>query len=760
MTVADARLAGIVEDALGSGRETLLEPEGFELLNALGVASPAHRFVRDADEVAALDLAPLGRRIVVKVVSRELPHRSDVGALATVPAEPDRVAAAVRALADRFRDLPVAGFTLQRYVAHTRSLGGELLLGLRQTDDFGPVVAVGPGGVHAESFVRALRPDAGVALFVDPEAPLDAIAATLARRPVTRIAGGLGRDGRRLVSLAVLAGLVRRLLRFGASPSGRRIAELEVNPLALTAAGPVALDVLARLGHVAPSGVPPRPLAKLRHLLEPRTIAVVGVSGAANPGRLVLRNLLREGFPADRLYVVKPGMERIDGVRCVPTLAALPEAVDLCVVAVQAAAVPALLAQAIAGRRTESLIVIPGGLGERDGSEALERDIRLQLATVRQTPWGGPILNGGNCLGVRSAPGGYDTTFIPVHKLPRAGSPPAPVAILAQSGALAVARWSRMTGADPRYVVSVGNQTDLTVGDYLAYLKDDPAVRLFACYVEGFRPLDGRRWLDAAAAIVADGRTVLLYRGARTPAGARAGASHTAAVAGDYVVTRELAREVGVVVADTLEEFDDLVRLGAALAERPAAGTRLGVVSNAGFECVTAGDAPPPLTLAALGPGTIARLEGVLATARLEDVVLVRNPVDLTPTMGDAGFEDAVRALLDDDGVDLAVVGCVPLTAALQTLPRADDHPEDLRGHDAIGPRLGRVWRDGGKPWVAVVDAGHRYDALAAQLEREGIPTFPTMDRALRALAGWSAASRRATPGTHTTFQSAGMDAW
>jgi acyl-CoA synthetase (NDP forming) len=759
--VESARITEIIEHALAEGRATLHESDGLDVLDALGVRTPGRRLVRHGAELESVDFRMLGDPLVLKVVSSHLPHKTDFGGVAVVPGTTPAVSAAMADMARRLAGIPFDGFSLSQFVDHPADLGAELLVGLRRTEEFGPVVGIGAGGIHAESLARALRPEARLALFADPRAPLDRIVARLARHPITRIAGGLERGGRRFVALEVLAEFIVRLLRLAQSPAGRRISELEINPLALAPCGPVALDVLVRVRRPERPVSSRRPLEKLEHLLAPRTIALVGVSEApTKPGRLILQNLLRGGFPPERLWVVKPGADQVEGVRCVPTLAALPECVDLLVVAVAAARAPALLAEVIATRKAESLIVIPGGLGEREGTETLERELRARLAAARQTPWRGPVLNGGNCLGVRSAPGGYDTTFIPEHKMPRPSGDAAPVAILAQSGAFAFARWSRMPSLNPRYLVSVGNQTDLTLGDYLTYLRGDPAVRLFACYVEGFRPLDGRQWLDAAAAIVAEGRSVLLFRNARTPAGVRVGTSHTAAVAGDYAVLRELARDAGVVVAETLEDFDDFLRLHAAFADRLPAGTRLGAVSNAGFECVAAGDAPAPLLLAPLGPGTRARLEGLLAAARLEDIVQVRHPMDVTPTMPDAGFAEAVRAVLEDKAVDIGVVGAVPLTAALQTLPPGPGHREDCGGVEALAALLGRIRRDVAKPWAAVVDAGTRYDPLVARLEDEGIPTFRTMDHALRALAVFAAEAARGATRAQPDLHTAGTDAW
>ena len=136
-----------------------------------------------------------------------------------------------------------------------------------------------------------------------------------------------------------------------------------------------------------------------------------------------------------------------------------------------------------------------------------------------------------------------------------------PVALISQSGAFGLAKADRLAGINPKYNITLGNQMDLTVGDYLAYLKDDAEVEVFAVYVEGFAPLDGVKFLKAAEEIVARGKTVVLYRAGRTPAGAKASSSHTASIAGDYAVTRALARHAGVVVAESLADFEDLTRL-------------------------------------------------------------------------------------------------------------------------------------------------------------------------------------------------------
>ena len=164
---------------------------------------------------------------------------------------------------------------------------------------------------------------------------------------------------------------------------------------------------------------------------------------------------------------------------------------DLFILAISAAQTPQAITDIVEGRKAESIIVIPGGLEEKSGTEAIVGRMREALASARASAWQGPLINGGNCLGIRSLPGRYDTMFIPEYKLPVPSGQVSPVAFVSQSGAFAVSRMSKLGRLNPKYAITLGNQMDLTIGDYLAYLKDDPAIEVFAVYVEGFTHLDG-----------------------------------------------------------------------------------------------------------------------------------------------------------------------------------------------------------------------------------------------------------------------------
>ncbi len=729
-TLSDTARA-ILRRAGGRQGAALPDNEAFDLAEALGFAVPRRLFAPDAAAIAGLDLDALpGDRVVIKAVAPGLVHKTDAGAVVVVDRNRKAVAAAAADMAARLGGDDAAGFLLCELVPHETALGGELLLSLRWSAAHGPLVTLAPGGIQAE--LLAERLDGGrAAAVLSPTLDFAAQLGVLDRKTLPQLLERGFRGRPSPLGPNGLRRLLENALRLAAELLPDPLMELEINPLALTGSGPVALDVLARPTTEPCREEPGRPLHKLDNLLRPSSIAVVGVSSGMNPGRIILRNVLASGFDPANVTVVKPGTNRLDGVRCVPEIAALPGRVDLLVVALEAARIPGLVDDVLAGQSAESLILIPGGLGERSGSEPAAERLRVSLAAARRTPWGGPLINGGNCLGVRSLPGRYDTTFIPDEKLPRPRTAETPLAVISQSGAFAVSRASRLTSLNPRYLISVGNQLDLTVGDYLSHLDGAPDLDVYACYVEGFRPLDGRRWLAAAASIAARGGSVVLYQAGRTRAGAAAAASHTASMAGGWQATRELAEAAGALVADELADFEDLTRLSCLLHGRRL-GPRLGALSNAGFECVAAADSAGSFELAELSATTNERLDGLFRRLRLDAVVGARNPLDVTPIADDAAFAAAAELVIGDPSVDVALVGCVPLTGALRTLPAAGE--DGLAGAESVASRLGRLWADTDKAWVAVVDAGPLYDAFAYRLEELGIPTFRSADRALRLL--------------------------
>jgi acyl-CoA synthetase (NDP forming) len=738
------RIDDFLEAAHSRGVARLTEPEALGILEAAGVPVPFFAVVETNGPPfpEGFDLRRFpGDRVVVKVVSRSIPHKSSMGGVRIVPRTEKALGAAIQAMGDAVGRHRIEGLLIAEYVPHEAGFGREILLGINWSHDCGPILTVGPGGGEAEHLGRVLRPDSGAAVWAaDRElAPPDDLRRSLERLsvagPLDRMDRAAGRSQGH--SLERLAESADRLLRLARRWMPSPLRELEINPLVCRPdGGLVALDALGLLGPPPVPPPPPRRATGLGALLEPREIALIGVSRGTNPGRVILRNTLAEGFPRDRVIVVKPGEEEIDGCRCVPDLASLPRPVDLLVVAVAAPEAARLVAMAAAENLCRSIILIPGGFEEKEGAEGPAGALERALAAARARPDGGPLINGGNCLGIRSIPGRYDTLFIPEDRLPRNRGTPVPLALVGQSGAHAVALLSRLPWLNPRFTVTLGNQVDLTAGDFLEALVHRDDVRLVGAYIEGFRPLDGLRFFRASRRLAARGGSVILYKAARTPPGIEAGRSHTASISGDFEVARGLSRQAGVVFAETLRDFEDLVGLFVRLDGRRPAGRRLAVLSNAGFECVAAADRLGGFELANYSPPLRRELQRTLASRGIESIVNVRNPLDLTPMADGATYEAVIRSLLLAPEVDSMVVGCVPMTPSLEV----GVHPGGDPAPGSLADVMSRLWAESTKPWLCVVDAGAAYNPLAEALERRGVPVLRKMDHALGMLNLWRAA--------------------
>ncbi len=383
-------------------------------------------------------------------------------------------------------------------------------------------------------------------------------------------------------------------------------------------------------------------------------------------------------------------------------------------------------------RLAESVILISGGFAETVQGRDRETRLRKILTASHQTPDGGMVVNGGNCLGIYSRVGGYNTFFLPPYKVDFKEARGENVALISQSGAYLVSQASNFEKTiRPRYAISFGNQIDLTVTDYLEYLKDDPEVDVYAVYLEGFRPYRGRRFLEVAEEIVQSGRAVIMFKAGRTAEGSAAASSHTAAISGDYGVATEVLRQVGVVNCQTLNQFEDYLKTFSFLRDKPPVGRRVSIISNAGFECTVAADQLCDLKLASFTDETRQRMESVMPS----EIVAVRNPIDSTPGMPTEKFLTLVQAAADDENTDCVIASPLPCTPFLNTLPASEEHDEDITREDSIPSGLIRIAHSTNKPMIICVDSGRLYDPMVRQMEMAGLPVFRRIDRATRALS-------------------------
>jgi acyl-CoA synthetase (NDP forming) len=728
----------------GEGRRDIIEHEAYAFLAAAGFRVPRSLFVSRRDEIDALPLESLpGDTVVCKLASPGMPHRTEHGGVRFVPRSREALASVFDDFA-RIASRAAVDFTgmlVAELVAGRDCIPHQLLLSLRQDPAFGPVVFCGLGGIGTELYQRSLLPETGLfmraASFMrDRAATEEALRRTLFYPMITGAARGSAAlmDGGKLVSAIETFARVAERYSHRSTASPYTIEELEVNPLQITAAGElVPLDALMRVStmkHVEKNA----PGELIRRLLEPHSALVVGASAAkVNAGRIILRNLAKGGgVPRERIYCLHPDATEIDGCRAFASAGDLPEKTDMTVFTVPAdEKAAALLDELIEGGKTASITVISAGFGETERGRALEARLRDTITKARSRPDGGVAVNGPNCMGIVSKPGGYNTFFIPEHKLPFRGPHGERCAVVSQSGAYLVTLVSNLGHVfNPRYMITFGNQIDVTATDYLLALKDDAAIDLFVLYIEGLRPYDGERFLAAAREISGSGRRIVLYKAGRTEAGAAAVASHTAAMAGDYAVMKRLLEEAGVIVLEGLDEIEDAIKIFVLLEGRRPAGGRVGIFSNAGFECSVAADALDSLALARFSEAT----ERSLRAALPPGIIDVHNPVDATPLTNAVNYGRCLEAILSDEGVDCLVAANVAPTPFMENLAAGEGHDEDIRRENSYPNVTIRVFRATDKPMVACLNSGALYDPAVRMIEEAGIPCFRKIDRAMKAL--------------------------
>jgi acyl-CoA synthetase (NDP forming) len=291
---------------------------------------------------------------------------------------------------------------------------------------------------------------------------------------------------------------------------------------------------------------------------------------------------------------------------------------------------------------------------------------------------------------------------------------------------------------DPRYAISTGNQMDLTLTDFFEALLDEGVSEVLGLYIEGFQPLDGLRLAKLIRRARRDGRDVLVYKAGRTSEGRTASSSHTASISGDYASCTEVLKDAGALVATSFEEFNLLLTCMSLMRSKPVCGTRLGALSNAGFETVGIADnliSSPKFSLATYSESGAECIQGILKDNRLSALVNLRNPLDITPMASDKVYADCLQAMVDDPNIDAVVVGVIPLTPAMKTLPpgvdpRGIDTVDAPTGLPALFPPIVAAAR---KPVVVTVDSGALYDPLVDGLRNGGVPTFRSVDSAMRA---------------------------
>ncbi len=356
--------------------------------------------------------------------------------------------------------------------------------------------------------------------------------------------------------------------------------------------------------------------SSLDRLLRPRSVAVLGASAdRTRIGGRPVAYMLDQRFQGE-IYPVNPNRNDVQGVHCYPSVPSLPVIPDTAIVALPAGQAVDAIDQ-LGRHGVKTAIVFSSGFAEMNAAGVEAQAQMLGLARRH-----GMRILGPNCLGLFNASIGFYGIFSTSFEN---GWPcPGRIGIASQSGAygthvFATAR-NRRIGTP--VCVTTGNEGDITIGDAIGWMADDPGVDVIMAYAEGFREADS---LILALSAARDARKpVIMMKVGSSVLGADAARSHTASIAGDDAVTQAVLAEFGVVRARTTEEMLDIA-MTAQKRIYPASNT-LGVITISGGAGVLISDAAAALGLAmpAMPAASQERLRALVPFAA------PRNPVDCT----------------------------------------------------------------------------------------------------------------------------------
>lgn len=448
------------------------------------------------------------------------------------------------------------------------------------------------------------------------------------------------------------------------------------------------------------------PADSIEKLFNPRHIAIIGASDT--PGRIghiIYKTLLNSSAI---LYPVNPKQERVGTHQALDSALELPMNIDLAVITINAAAAVDA-AESCARRGCANIVIVAGGFGETgDRGKALEARLKALPAQ-----YGCRIL-GPNSLGVFVPSSRLDTIF--VEHGDQALSDGGGVAFITQSGSVGVESLglASNTGFGMRAFVGIGNKADLSEADFLPWFGKDQETNCLALYVESIER--GRAFLEDARD-VARHKPVVLLKAGRTSAGASAVSSHTGKLAGSDRVVSGALRQYGVQRAMDDEELCDAAKVLSMV--KPARGNRVAIITPAGgfgVMCTDYIDTPDKratLTMAEISEETQKRIRD-----NSFPFASCHNPVDLTAGASDQMFLEALKALMDDKGVDIII--CITFFA-----------PPVIS--DDLLPAMSALIREAPKPVLVFTQYGPFTDDYLKRFYKEGVAGYPSINRVIRA---------------------------
>jgi len=699
------KIKSIFEDSFKNKTKVITEEIAKGILSEYDISVPGFALVKDVDS-AVTEARKLGFPLVAKIVSPEILHKTDVGGVKIDLKDEESVKSAFNDMYGRLsKDYDVKGVLLEKMVPK----GVEMIVGLQNDPQFGPVMMVGLGGIFTELFKD-------VSFRVLPITKEDAI------EMIEELQGKMllkGYRGSEPISMEILTSALLNIGKLGYDISPY-YESIDFNPVIVYPDSYYVADAKIILSeqpkYDVVSSVEPNS-TNMDLFFNAKSIALIGASPEIGKiGNSVLETLVKHDYKGKVYPVNAKGYPEIMGIPAYKSLGDIKDPVDVVVVTVDLKFVPDLLK--ICGEKSiHNVVVISGGGKELGGERAdIEQQVK-ELSSKLKIRIIGP-----NCIGMFNGENRLDCAFQGHDRMlrPKNGN----VSFLSQSGTIGIAFMEHSFPFGMSKMVSYGNRSDVDEADMIWYLAEDPQTKVIGLYVEGLG--DGRKFVNTAKKVITERKKpIVVFKNGRTTRGAKQAASHTGSLGGTYSVVKGAFSQNGIISVDS---YDELTASLKALSWQPVPeGNRVAMVTNGAGPIIAAIDQFERLGLqvANLSEESMKSFK-----SHYPATYVLGNPCDVTGSANADDYKFAIQTFMDDPNVDIVMPWFV-----------FQDDPLE----EKIVDILAEFNRQGKKPILVGALGGPFTQKMANKLEENNVPVYQSVNTwsiAASSLAKWSALSK------------------
>ena len=618
----------VYEEARKNNQNVMTEESAKAILTAYGINVPPYALVSTTQE-AADKAKQLGFPLVAKIVSPDILHKTDVKGVKIGLKSEEEVG---RAFDDMYGRLSTKYHTKGVILERMVDPGLEVIVGLQNDPQFGPVIMFGLGGINTEIFKD-------VTFRVLPITPKDIEEMVESLRGKTMLKGFRGSEP---IEHATISDMLMKISKLGVD-AAPYYESVDFNPVILYPHDYFVVDAKMLLRE--------KPDPEIMSKAEPdssymdlffnaKSVALIGASPEAGKiGNSVLQSLAKHDYKGKVFPVNAKGYQEIMGIKAYKNLDEIDEQIDVVVVTVDLKFVPDLL-KSCGRKNIHNMVIISGGGKELGGDRAaIESEIKKLSSQLKVR------IIGPNCIGMFNADNRLDCAFQGHERMvrPQRGE----VAFLSQSGTVGIAFMETSDSFGMSKMISYGNRSDVDEADMIWYLGEDPSTKVIGLYVEGLG--DGRKFMNAAKKVIIEkNKPILVFKNGRTTRGAKQAASHTGSLGGSYNVVRGALEQANIISLDSYEELTGSLK---ALTWQPVPkGNRVAMITNGAGPVIAAIDNFERLGLAVaeISSNTLAKLK-----EHYPPTYVIGNPCDITGSATADDYRYAIQAFMDDPNVDI-----------------------------------------------------------------------------------------------------------